>query len=90
MQGNEYTHISTGVTTNIGLGTNRICLKAITVNTTAAGSITVKDGSGTVAILKASIAEGSYIFGLEGIVLSQGCTIVTAAASDITVCWSNL
>lgn len=91
MQGNEYTHISTGTTTTIGGTANsRITLKAIVVNTTAAGSITVKDGALTVAVLKASIVEGSYIFGMEGIVIAGICTVVTAGASDITVCWSNL
>jgi hypothetical protein len=88
--GDEYTHIATNATTNISLGTNRIILKAIVVNTTAAGTITVKDGSGTVAIMKASIAEGTYLFGHNGIVIGGGCTVVTAAASDITVVWSNL
>lgn len=89
-QGNEYTRISTGTTTNIGLGTNRIVLKSIIVNTTAAGTITVKDGSGTVGVLKASIAEGEYSYGPEGIIIGGGCTIVTGAASDLTVVWNNL
>ena len=89
-QGNNYTHIATAVTTNIGLGTNRVIIKAITINTTAAGTITLKDGAGVVAVFKASIAEGDYFFGDHGIILSQGATVVTAAASDVTVVWSNL
>jgi len=88
--GDSYTHIATNTTTNIGLGTNRICLKAIIVNTTAAGTITVKDGAGTVAILKSSIVEGTYLFGTNGITIGGGLTVVTAAASDITVVWNNL
>jgi hypothetical protein len=61
-------------------------LKRICVNTTAAGSITVYDNtaaSGTkIGTLKASIAEGTY---LQGIRFVTGLTVVTAAASDITV-----
>jgi hypothetical protein len=90
-QGNNYTHISTATTTTIGAtATSRICLKTITVNTTAAGTVTIKDGSATVAVLKASVAEGAYFYGDHGIVIGSGCTIVTAAASDLTVVWSNL
>lgn len=89
-EGHEYTHISTATTTNIGLGTNRITLKGITINTTAAGAITIKDGTATVAVFKASIAEGQYLFGRDGIAIGNGCTIVTAGASDVTAIWTNL
>ncbi len=89
-EGHEYTHISTATTTNIGIGTNRITLKAVLINTSAAGTVTVKDGTSTVAVFKASIAEGQYLFGRDGIVIGGGCTIVTGAASDVTVIWTNL
>lgn len=88
MQGDQYTYISTNTTTNISLGSNRVTIKGILVGTTAAGSIIVKDGSGTVATLKSSIAEGYYPFGVSGIVITGGCTIVTAASSLITVVWT--
>lgn len=61
-------------------------LKAIVVNTTAAGAITVYDNtaaSGTkIATLKASIAEKDYQYNCRFV---NGLTVVTAAASDITV-----
>lgn len=61
-------------------------LHAITVNTTANGAITVYDSATAtgkvVAILKASVAEGTFIYDIS---LINGLTIVVAAASDITV-----
>jgi hypothetical protein len=63
-------------------------LHTIVVGTTAAGSITVYDNtaaSGTIlAVLKSSIAEGTFTF---DVAFSTGLTIVTAAASLITVSW---
>ncbi len=88
-QPNAYKHISTGTTTQIYTG--QCVLVDIVVNTTAAGTITVYDETGSdttnvVAILKASVAEGTYSFGQPaGITLTRGLKIVTAAASDITV-----
>jgi TRAP-type uncharacterized transport system fused permease subunit len=77
-------NITTATTTTLKSGRGN--LGNIVVNTTAAGTITVYDsttGSGTkIATLKASIAENTYIFGCR---FQTGLTIVTAAASDITV-----
>ena len=57
-------------------------LKSIVVNTTAAGTISLTDATGTFAVLKASIAEGFYPFDVE----VAGFLLVTlAAASDVTV-----
>jgi hypothetical protein len=60
-------------------------LHSITVTETAAGTITIYDntsGSGAVlAVLKASIAEGTYTF---DIAFAIGLTIVTAGASKLT------
>ena len=82
----NYTHISTAATTVIKTG--RGVLHSIVVNTTAAGAITVDDAASAttpnIAIMKASIAEGTYIFDCA---FTVGLTIVTAAASDITVNW---
>lgn len=79
-----YNHISSATTTTAKSGAG--ILRSIVVNTTAAGTITVYDntaGSGTViAVLKASIVENSYIYDLA---FTTGLTIVTAAASDLTV-----
>ena len=78
-----YSHISTATTTVVKNAAG--FLHSIVVNTTAAGTITVYDNtaaSGTViAILKASVAENTYIY---DVVCNTGITIVTAAASDIT------
>lgn len=54
----------------------------INVNTTAAGTVTVKDSTGTLAILKASIAEGNYQYNAF---FSDFLEIVMAAASDVTI-----
>lgn len=79
------TNITTATTTTVKTGSG--VLRGIQVNTTAAGTITVYDNtaaSGTkLGILKASIVEGMY-FGIP-CRFSTGLTIVTGAASDITV-----
>jgi hypothetical protein len=79
-----YSNIATNTTTTVKSGEG--VLHSIVVNTTAAGAITIYDstaGSGTkIGTMKASIAEGTYIFDVK---FSTGLTIVTAAASDITV-----
>ncbi len=83
-------HIATATTTQVYTG---YCnLVAITVNTTAAGTITVynETGSGTtdvVAILKASVAEQTYFYLAN---CSAGIKVVTAGASDITVIYSKV
>lgn len=87
---NDYTNITTGATTQIYTG--RCTLVAIVVNTTAAGSIKIIDGTSgstaNVGTLKASISEGTYNYGAPaGITLATGLRIITAGASDITVVW---
>lgn len=85
---NRYTYISSGTTTQIFTGKG--ILHAIIVGETAAGAITVADAiSGStpaVAVLKASIGEGTYKYKCS---ISKGLRIVTAAASKITVVWSQ-
>jgi hypothetical protein len=78
-------HIATATTTAIKSGSG--VLHTLTVNTTAAGIVTVYDdtaatGGREIAILKASVAEQTFIF---DVVFRRGLTIVTAAASDLTV-----
>lgn len=86
MADSPYTHqyIATGTTTVVKSGTG--VLKAITVGETAAGAITVYDNTsaaGTIiAVLKASVVEGTYEF---NVACATGITVVTAAASKITV-----
>jgi hypothetical protein len=78
------TYISSATTTVVKTGVG--VLHSIVVGETAAGSITIYDntaGSGTIiGVLKASIAEGTYVFNTS---FSVGLTIVTAGASKITV-----
>lgn len=57
-------------------------LEAVVVNTTAAGAITVADSRGTIAILKASIAEGIYELDVD---FAGYLSVSLAAASDVTV-----
>lgn len=56
-------------------------LEAIVVNTTAAATIVVADAGGTIATLKASIAEGHYAYGLD----VTDLTVDLNGASNVTV-----
>ena len=80
----NFTHIATNTTTVVSKGTGT--LHSLVINTTAAGAITLYDstsGGGTViAILPSSAVVGTYLY---DVVFSVGLTVVTAAASDITV-----
>jgi len=84
----QYTNITSATTTQVFTGKGKI--HSIVVNTTAAGTIKIIDNtSGTTAnvgTLKASVVEGTYLYDIS---VSLGCRIVTAAASDITVTWSQ-
>jgi hypothetical protein len=84
----EKTNITTGTTTQVFTGPG--VLHSIIVNTTAAGTIKIIDGtSGTTAnvgTLKASVVEGAYRYDVN---MANGCRIVTGAASDITVTYSQ-
>lgn len=84
----QYAHIASATTTQVATG--RALLKAIVVNSTAAGTITVVDETSgstpVVAVLKASVVEGTYIFEC---VMAKGIRIITAGASDITVIYSQ-
>ncbi len=77
---NLYNHIATATTVTITASQG--VLHSIVVNTTAAGTITVSDKNGTIAILKSNIAEGIYLY---DVAFSGYLKIITAAASDITV-----
>ena len=80
------TYIATATTTVVKSGAGH--LARIVVGETAAGAITIYDntaGSGTIlGVLKASVVEGDYEY---NVAFSTGLTIVTAAASKITVVW---
>lgn len=83
----KYAYISSATTTQVNTGPCRLI--RIVVNTTAAGAISVIDNTSgstvNVASLKASIAEGTYYFGIK---LTAGLRVITAGASDITVVWT--
>lgn len=77
------TYISTATTTLCKSGAG--VLHTIVLGETAAGAITIYDGltsAGTVmAVLKASIVEGTYVFDRA---FATGLTIVTAGASKLS------
>ena len=77
-------YIFTATTTTLKSGHGQ--LRSITVSETAAGTVTVYDNtvaSGTViAVLKASVAEQTFVY---DVAFNTGLTIVTAAASKLSV-----
>lgn len=79
-----YKNITSATTTVVKSGTG--VLKSITVNTTAAGTVTIYDNTsaaGTkIGTLKASVGENTYHYCVS---FDTGLTIVTGAASDLTV-----
>lgn len=88
----EFAHIAAGATTVvIGAACKLI---RVTVNTTAAGAITVYNSptslaassSNAVAVLKSNVVEGPYDYFVK---CASGLTVVTAAASDITVVYAT-
>ncbi len=83
----SYTHnnIASATTTVVKSGAG--ILHCITVNTTAAGAITVYDNTSAAGTKIATIAASPVIGStfLYDVSFVTGLTIVTAAASDITV-----
>jgi hypothetical protein len=81
-----YKNIAAAATTLVKTGAGE--LRAITINTTAAGTITVYDSltatGNKIATIKASVSEQTLQFDVG---FSIGLTIVTGAASDITVAY---
>jgi hypothetical protein len=73
-------HISTATTTAVLAKTGT--LHRIVVNTTAAGTITLNDTLGTIAVLAASIAPGTYQFDVNCVGKIE---VITAGASDLTI-----
>lgn len=85
----EHKNIATNTTTVVSAGP--CILHNITINTTAAGAITVYDNtaaSGTkIATLPSSAVVGDYNYDVR---CRTGLTVVTAAASDVTVSFTTL
>lgn len=73
--------ITTATTTTIR-ASGRTILQRIVIGTTTAFTVSIQNGDGTVvALLKASMPEGVYEFGIY----CNGLKVVTGGASDITV-----
>ena len=91
----KYTYISSATTTTVtGNTTVPVTGKLIriVVTETAAGAITIYDAvagstTATIGAMKASIAEGTYDY---GVTFSRGLQIVTAGASKLTVVWTTV
>ena len=87
LDAHDYVHIATGTTTQVYTGT--AVLKNVTINTAAAGTITIYDeiGSDTthVVAIIAATAVGTYVYNVP---CTRGIKVVTAAASDVTVTYS--
>lgn len=85
---NQYTNITTNTSTQVFTGKG--ILQAITVNTTAAGSITLADGTSAsnvaFGVLVSNATVGTYWYNVS---VSGGLYITTAASSNITVTWSQ-
>ena len=60
-------------------------LWAVIVNTTAAGTVVLSDSKGTLATLKASIAEGHYLYGGMGVDFTGYLKVALTVANDVTV-----
>ena len=85
---NSKAYISSATTTQVYTGP--CALVRLVVTETAAGTITVYDeaaggSTNVVAVLKASIAEGTYDFNVG---CSKGLQVVTAGASKVTVVYN--
>ena len=80
----SYSNITTATTTTVKTGSG--FLHAIVVNTTAAGTITIYDNTAAsgnkIGTMAASIGQNTYFYNVQ---FATGLTVVTAAASDITV-----
>ena len=65
-----------------GIGT----LYSLTVNTTAAGAITISDAGGTIAIIVQGVTPITFVY---DVTFSGHLSVVSAAASDITIVHSG-
>jgi hypothetical protein len=82
----QYKHISSAdANSTVTVTTNNCALGHITINTTSAHALTVKDGLGnTVAVTKVSIAEQTLTYQVDCI---KGLTVTVPAsyAGDATI-----
>ena len=78
----QKTYITTQASTAVFSG--RGTLGGICINTTAASTIVLYDGTTPFATLAASIVAGKY---LENVLISNGLNVSTNGAPDVTVLW---
>jgi hypothetical protein len=83
-EGNDTIEVGCDASHVVAVGAGH--LESIIVNATAAGAVTVADASGTIAVLKASIAEGVYPFRCNW---SGYLSVLPADASDLTIVHSG-
>jgi hypothetical protein len=81
----DHLEVGCGVDAIIAEGSGT--LHGIQINTTAAGAITVSDAGGTIAVLPAAVAEGTFYE--WDVTWSGWLRVVMVAASDITVMHSG-
>lgn len=84
-EGND--NITVGVSARCILSEGNTLLHAIVVNATAAGIVSVKDSTGTLASLKASIAEHTYVY---DIFCKDYLEVTAAANSDVTFVYRRI
>jgi hypothetical protein len=79
-EGNDTITVGCDASHVVATGTGT--LHSIIVNTTAAGAVTVADATGTIAVLKVSIGEGTYVYDCAW---HGYLSVLPAAASDLTI-----
>jgi len=84
-EGNDTITVGCGADAIIAEGSGT--LHGIQINTTAAGTITVSDAAGTIAVLPASVAVGTFY--QWDVAWSGWLRVVMAAASNVTVMHSG-
>lgn len=60
-------------------------LYGVVVNTTAAATVVLSDSKGTIATMKASISEGHYLYGMQGVDFTGYLKVSTTSTNDVTV-----
>lgn len=80
----EKTYISTTGTTTVFSGGG--ILRKVIIGTTAAGAITLVDGSTPFAELKSSIVENTYVY---DVVIEDSLYVVCAATPLVTITWEK-
>ena len=90
MPGANYQYINSIATTVVGSTTyRRVNCLAIFINKTTAGTVTVKSGTTTIGIFAIGTPPNTYWLTDNGIEVAD-MQVVTSAADDLTIAYSNL